>query len=261
MNQVTAMAGNPVVMTMRQHPVKRQQLPKRTSKAAKRSFGLETVLTFLETARIQAESNDDWWYTARYGFVAFFAGFGLRQKELRAARMRALEVHCWRLKVEHAKTEPDYTSLLPPFEGHVRAFLGLRKKALQARGLDPGAGNTLIIPNLPTPRARAIEGEGFTGPQVRSMFKELRQATGIPIAPKDLRTSFGQILMDVGASMDQCSAQMRHASVATTQKWYVDLRSEDTYDRLRDLFDHQEPQRSRNSIPPKLNFGPSTEKE
>jgi integrase len=246
-NQVTAIAGNPVVMTMRQHPVKRQQLPKRTSKAAKRSFTLETVLTFLDATKIQAENLDEWWYVARYGFAAFFAGFGLRQKELRAARLRDLEIHCWRLRVDHAKTEPDYVSLLPPFEGHVLRFLELRKKAFEARGLDPGAGNTLIIPYLPTPGTRDIGLEGFTGSQVRTMFTELRQATGIPISPKDLRTSFGQILMDAGASMDECSAQLRHASVSTTQKWYVDLRSEDTYNRLQDLFSRKEKPKS---IPP-----------
>jgi integrase len=234
--QLCSSAGNPVLATMRANPIKRRELPRGYAMTGRRSFNLKTVLSFLDSAKARAETSNDWYDTATYGFTVLAAGFGLRPKELRAIRYGELEKHCWRLRVGFTKTNPDYTCLLPPILPHIERYLELRTRALKAGGQDPENGKLPLVPYLDNPRTRLVGEEGLTGAQLREMFKGLREATGTPIAPKDLRTSFGQILKDAGASMDQCSTQLRHASVKTTQQFYVELRSEDTFSQLQKLF-------------------------
>jgi integrase len=239
--QLTVYAGNPTIATMRAHPVKAQQLPRGSDRSGRKSYNLETVKAFLDAARARAEASKDWYETASYGFAVLAAGFGLRPKELRALRYGDLERFCWRLKVDYSKTHPDYTALLPPIRPHVERYLELRAAALRQAGHDPEATGQLMVPNLGGRGIRHPSPEGFEGPQLRKMFEGLRQGSGITIAPKDLRTSFGQILKDAGASMDDCSSMLRHNSVQTTQRFYVELRPQDTFNKLEKLFpDSQE---------------------
>jgi integrase len=242
---ITTYADNPIIITMRNHPVKRMKLPRCSSATGRRSFSMKTVTAFLDGAKAKAEASEDWYPTAAYGFAVLAAAFGVRPKESRAIRYNDLERYCWRLRVGYSKTHPDYTSMLPPMEGHMIRYLELRAKAFKARAMDPENGDTLMVPCLKSPGIRRANAEGFSGPQVRVMFRGLRGGPGAPpIAPKDLRTSFGQILMDnCGASLDECSQLLRHESVKTTQQFYVELRPEDMFEKLRKRFeDHEKPE-------------------
>ena len=86
--QICAVAGNAIVASMKSHPVKSRALPRGSGKAAKRSFRLESVLAFLETAKERAEKTGTWWDIAAYGAASFTAGFGVRPKELRHLSLR-----------------------------------------------------------------------------------------------------------------------------------------------------------------------------
>lgn len=231
MSQLCALADNAIIAQLRAHPIKAQQLPHGNGKAGKRSFRLETVLAFLEVARARAEKSDAWWDVVAYGLVAFAAGFGVRPKELRALQYADLEKYCWRIRVDFSKTVPDYTTLLPPVRPHVERFLQLREAHLGRQG------NPQLFPELAGPGMRE-SGETVTSNQVRKMFARIGEEAGVDIAPKDLRTSYGQVLMDCGATIETTSRLLRHASVATTQRWYVDLRPDDSYDKLQALFAH-----------------------
>lgn len=227
MSQICAFAGNAVVAQLRTHPVKNQMLPHGAGKAGKRSFRLETVEVFLEAARARAETSRAWWDIVAYGLAAFSAGFGVRPKELRALRVTDLEQYCWRLRVGFSKTHPDYTTLLPPIQKHIERFLDLRRGMV--------GEEQLLFPAIRGPGIRNSGGT-ITSNQAREMFQELGKVAGVDIAPKDMRTSYGQILMDFGASIETTSRMMRHASVATTQRWYVDLRPDSSYESLEVLF-------------------------
>jgi len=229
MSQLCALAGNAIISQLRAHPVKAQWLPHGSGKAGKRSFRLETVMSFLDVARARAEKSDAWWDVVAYGLVAFAAGFGVRPKELRALEYADLERYCWRLRVGFSKTVPDYTTLLPPVRPHVERFLELREAHLGRQG------HPRFFPELAGPGMRE-SGETVTSHQVRKMFSRIGKDAGVDIAPKDLRTSYGQVLMDCGATIETTSRLLRHASVATTQRWYVDLRPDDSYDKLQALF-------------------------
>ena len=236
MGHITVFAGNPIIDLMRKHPIKKRGLPHGPSTAPKDSYCLDTVLSFLDRAYEIARNAKDWWDVARYGFVVGYVGFGLRPKEYRAIPITDLEIYSHRLKVQYSKTGvPDYTTLLPPMKKHLNQYLDLRTKWMLETGSDPKNG--LMVPMLPTKRARSPEWQSY---QVRRMFRELREDGMPPIKPKDLRTSFGQIMMDNGATMDQCSKQLRHASIATTQEFYVDLRPDNTYQTLQKLFNRHD---------------------
>lgn len=233
--EITAFAGNSVIAAMRQHPVDRAGLPHGARRAGKRSFGLEAVLGLLDGARARAEASGAWYETAAYGCAVLAAGFGLRSKELRAARVQDLEVSVWRLKVSNPKTRPDYAVLLPPVQKHLEHFLQLRRERLEARGMETGAG--LMMPAIKGQGIR-YDGEELSGPQVRRIFQVLRAGDGPSIAPKDMRTSYGQIIHNFGATMETCSRLLRHDSIKTTEDFYVDLVADDSYDALQSLFAH-----------------------
>jgi len=233
--QITAFAGNSVIAAMRQHPVDRAGLPHGARRAGKRSFGLEAVLGLLGVARARAEASDAWYETAAYGCAVLAAGFGLRSKELRATRIQDLETAIWRLKVSNPKTRPDYAVLLPPIQEHLERFLELRRERLEARGMDTKAG--LMLPAI---KGRGIRYDGIemSGPQVRRVFKELRVEKGPSIAPKDMRSSYGQIVHNFGAKMETCCRLLRHDSIKTTEEFYVDLVADTSYETLQSLFAH-----------------------
>lgn len=249
---LTSFAGNSVVTTMRANPVKRMALPHGACRSGRKSFNLKTVQAFLEAAREKAEASADWWDKAAYGFAVLAAGFGLRPKELRAVRVQDLEKFCWRLKVGYSKEQPDYATLLPPLQGHLEHYLEFRAVELQGAGQNPAEG--LLVPWLETGRVKTKEDGTWTGNQLRAMFEDLRKVANVPISPKDLRTSFGQILKDHGYTMDDCSLALRHGSVATTQKWYVELRPEDTFSKLQQLFNKEDEERK--TVPKKESIAP-----
>jgi integrase len=250
-SQITSYAGNPIVAAMRAHPVKALQLPRGCDRTGRKSYNLDTVKSLLDAARTRAEGSKDWYEVATYGFTVFAVGFGLRPKELRALRYGDLERFCWRLKVGYSKTHPDYTAMLPPIRPHVERYLELRAAALRQAGHDPEARDMLMVPNLGGRGIRHPDAAGFDGPQLRKMFAALRRTTGLAICPKDMRTSYGQILKDHGATLDDCSSLLRHNSIQTTQKFYVELRPQDTFDKLKQLFPDGQEGEQKPANPPK----------
>ncbi len=244
--QITAIAGNSVVYTMRNHPVDSQKLPRGTGQAGKRSFNTKAVLAFLDAARARAEASAEWWDTAAYGAAVLAVGFGLRPKELRAAEIGNLDKVGWMLRVGYSKTEPDYTTLLPPFEDHLVRYLELRARTLERAHMDPKKG--LMLPAL---ESRGIRNPGGTlgSNHVRKMFSEIRGLCGIPISPKDMRTSFGQILFDNKEPLDKCSKHLRHGSTKTTEQFYLKLRPQDTFERLKQLFEKAEQEDGKKEMP------------
>jgi integrase len=85
-----------------------------------------------------------------------------------------------------------------------------------------------LIPKL---RDRAVGI--YTEKQIALSHRQFAKATGIQIRPKDGRTSFGQNLIDHGFTVDEVSKRMRHATVATTQNFYIELRPDDDFERLK----------------------------
>ncbi len=76
---------------------------------------------------------------------------------------------------------------------------------------------------------------------LHNIWRELHQACVAenikPVSSHDLRRSAGQWMIDIGVPLEIVSKFLRHKDVATTQKWYADIRDEDVADRLLDSLD------------------------
>ena len=132
------------------------------------------------------------------------------------------------MRVGFSKTTPDYTTMLPPIQEHIEKFLELRTQHLTVETL-------FLFPAIKGPKIQK-DAEQLSSNHIRKMFVEIGEVVGLDIAPKDLRTSYGQVLMDWGAGIETTSRMLRHASVATTQQWYVELRPDDSFEKLQELF-------------------------
>lgn len=115
----------------------------------------------------------------------------------------------------------------------------MRAEYMTAKGLNPHDPNLPIVPYLDKPGGIEKGIEFYSGPVVRKMFNQLRKVTGIPISPKDLRTSYGQVLKDRNVPIEQVQVHLRHTSVQTTQAFYATLRPDKAYKELDRYF--QEP--------------------
>ncbi len=57
------------------------------------------------------------------------------------------------------------------------------------------------------------------------------------VSAHDLRRSAGQWMIDIGVPLEIVSRFLRHRDIATTQRWYAEIRDEDLADRLLDAID------------------------
>jgi integrase len=87
---------------------------------------------------------------------------------------------------------------------------------------------------------RKVKPVVYTAQALGKMFRELGTYVGVPIRPKDGRPSFGQALKDHGVPIEDISIRMRHTSVQTTQKYYVELRPDKDF-RALDRYWNNEP--------------------
>jgi integrase len=87
--------------------------------------------------------------------------------------------------------------------------------------------------------ARGVDGKLFR--KLSNLDRELRTACrreGITVvSPHDIRRTAGQWMIDLGAPLEIVSLFLRHREMATTQRWYAQVRDEDVADRLLDALD------------------------
>jgi integrase len=236
LNGLLTYSGNPVIGSMLQRPG-RSGLPTAPRDGPKRSYTLETVRRFLDRVLEHAEATGEWMYVAAYGLSCLYFGFGLRPKEARMAKLRDLETENWRVWVSHPKgqgkwTEGDYAVILPPFRSYLARFLEMRGPHLEAAGKDPLGPSEFLVPRLEPVTQGDPPRDHYDVRGVYSMFRKLREITGLPVSPKDGRPSYGQIAKDHGVPLESCSVLLRHTDVKTTQAYYITLRPDTAY---RDL--------------------------
>jgi len=260
-NGLTLFCGNPVVEAMRKMPG-HQGLPKRPALGPKVSYSEKTVLSVLETAlnaAREAVRPKQWGAIATLGWLVIENGFGPRPREARMLQLGDLDIRQFKIRVNHPKGEGqwadgDWVTLIPTFAPYMIEFLKLRANFLTQTGIDP---NDLQIPLIP----KIVKGrtEIYSSKQVALTHRKLAKATGIKLRPKDGRTSFGQNFIDHGFTVDEVSKRMRHATVATTQRFYIELRPDDDFERLRARYEASKG--SQIGKAPKVNSSGLTEKE
>ncbi len=240
---LTLFVGNPVIEKMRQLPGK-SGLPTPPPHGPKICFSEETVLPFLTRVQKHAELTDSWWDIAAFGFAVVYSGTGLRPKEARKALLKDLDTVNCRLWVSNPKgqgewTEGDFALILKPFRPYMQAYLNMRQRHMDSRGMNPTDPKRPLIPRLYPPARPTVDPVFFEAANVRNMFVRLRKLTGIGFRPKDGRPSYGQLLKDRGVPIEDCSVLLRHTNVKTTQAYYVSLRPDKAFRSVDKYFENE----------------------
>ncbi len=164
-----------------------------------------------------ADSLQGWRGDAAVFLMAIYAYCGLRMSELRLAHAEDLDIQTWTIAVRHPKGEATWgekrTVYVPePARKHVIRFLRARAQMVhgQVQGLEP------LVPSF-SPRGKA----GFyTGQGIGSIKRAVERKSGVKFEVRTLRRTYGQLLLDRGASIDAVSKSMGHSSTKTTETYY-----------------------------------------
>lgn len=148
--------------------------------------------------------------------MATYAHTGMRLNELRMAEYTDLDLKNWTIRVSHPKGERTYgvQRVIPipePLKPTVARFLRERERVLTENGL-------LGVKPL-------VFGEGnpeqpVAIPTVKSWASEVRARSGVAFTVHSLRRTYGQNLLNRGASIETVSIALGHSSTVTTEKHY-----------------------------------------
>lgn len=203
--------GNPVITNHQK--LNRQAIPKQ------RVRRLPSLAEDDVSRLIRAAGSLPGWRGATAGFLmAIYAYCGLRMSELRLAHIEDLDTDSWTILVRHPKGEISWgekrTVYIPePAREHVIRFLRARAQMVHKHGLK-GVGP--LVPSF-SPRGRA----GFyTAQGIGSIKRMVEKKSGVKFEIRTLRRTYGQLLLDRGASIDAVSKSMGHSSSKTTEVFY-----------------------------------------
>ena len=163
---------------------------------------------------------------------AVFCGFtGTRPKEIRLANRSDYSENYWELTVYHPKGEnawadPRTVRVCSPGRGFVADFMGLRARELKRRGIQDGRDLPLV------PRFTKSGVEQWPDNALHNVKCDVERSLGLRFDFRKLRRSYGQNAFDKGARMDHVSKAMGHATVSTTQRYYVRARSAAALDEI-----------------------------
>lgn len=170
----------------------------------------------LQTIIDAAESIEGWRGIVLRGYIALAFGTGCRPKEIIGAHIEDVDIRDMKFYVRHPKGEGSWgkeewipiirDDMLPWIE----ELMGARRTI---EGPMPISQYLFVNPST---------GRPYTGNGIRTMKRQTEDATGIRWALKDLRSSLTSITIadDVG-KLKSVSLQLRHSSVATTERYYA----------------------------------------
>lgn len=179
-----------------------------------------------------------------FGHVVFCGYAGTRLKEIRLAEKADHSSHSRELTIRHPKGEGSWgetriVRISGPGLRFVTDYLTLREEELRRRGIQD-RGNLPLVPRIVGSNA----GQ-WPDSVLHNVKCEVERNLGLCFTFRKLRRTYGQNLLDVGVSMESVSKAMGHASVATTQRHYVRIKTARAFDEI----DRAYAAASANSIP------------
>jgi len=151
--------------------------------------------------------------------MAIYGYSGLRMSELRLAHLEDLDLQNWTIKVRHPKGEASWGEkrvvyIPEPARRYVVCFMTARAEMLYERGLRED-----VIPLIPSisPRGRM---DFYTAQGIGALKRRVERLSGVKFDIRSLRRTYGQLLLDRGATIDAVSKSMGHSSTKTTETYY-----------------------------------------
>jgi len=145
-----------------------------------------------------------------------YAHTGLRLSELIQAEISDLDLRDWTLRVGHPKGERTYgqcrkVPIPEPLRPIVSQFLKERERLLTRHG---------IVETMPLVFWPSNPEQPIAKQTVESWAHEVRERSGVAFTPHTLRRTYGQNLLNRGASIETVSIALGHSSTVTTEKHY-----------------------------------------
>lgn len=193
----------------------------------------------IEAIYEKASTIDSWDRLRAYAAVVLALNTGLRNKELRLARIGDLDMNNWGMTVRHPKGEGKYgherrVIILPPARPILLRYLRARDEEV-SRSKNPL--NDALFPALAGGNC-FLSSDKFCG-----LKRKVEAETGIRFDFRACRRTFGQNCVDQGIQIETVSLVMGHHSTKTTESYYCRKR-EDTALREIEAFCRDKPARS-----------------
>jgi len=160
------------------------------------------------------------WRGRVVGFLMAIYGYcGLRMSELRLAHLEDLDMREWTIRVRHPKGEDSWGEkrvvyIPEPAREYVVRYMTARAEMMYRRDIRED-----VIPLVPSisPRGRM---DFYTAQGIGSLKRRVERLSGVKFDIRSLRRTYGQLLLDRGATIDAVSKSMGHSSTKTTETYY-----------------------------------------
>ncbi len=190
---------------------------------------------FDSIVRCAERVEEGYWYKLEaYAIVLLGLASGARHKELREGKVWELSLRegMETYHVEHPKGEGSYgelrdAPLRPECLPFLRRYLKRRKEKMVER-----PDNELLFPAL----RDDIDGKLSANSITRMVRFVGNDAAVVKLDLHKCRRTYGQMLLDEGASIEEVSVLMGHASTATTEKYYCRRRQQQASFSARNLW-------------------------
>jgi len=180
-----------------------------------------------------ADGLPGWHGSMARGMIALYFATGVRPSELRLARIKDLDMSRQTLMIQHPKGEGSWASaaevdiIRPDMLPIIERYLAERQQHVQVAGYKEAMA---LFPNL-------VVGQNafYSAPAFRKVKKEIEAASGVEFKIKDFMPTLTSITVNEDMSrLPAMSAQLRHSSLATTQRSYYRMQQGVAGKRLRD---------------------------
>lgn len=227
LNQLLSFCGNPAVVACLNKNVglkpKHKQQP-RLEPLSKTTY--EEILAAYHTIDF-----GDFSQVRAFTLVLMYIGTGARNKELRLASIRDVDVDEWKIHFEHVKGEGTYgvaRNVPIPEELHsiVEQYLFDRAVWLKVHKTESDA---LFF---------QLGGEHtyLSGNSIRRCKSIVEKKIGKNFELRDCRRAFGQFYINKGLEIDGVSILMGHGTTRTTEQYYCRKNESDVISKAKELW-------------------------
>ncbi len=230
--------GNPVLETMRREGWKSPNVRGKTI----RVLDERSLMTIQQAAETMRGWNGD---LARF-MVWFYPYTGVRPSELRLAHVEDLNLRTWEFSVRHPKGDGSWgerrtVMVMPPARPAVLRYLEARDAYIHQKGLEKA---TALMPNCYRRR-----DEFFSSNALRQIKAEIQRRAGVKFRLKDFRPTFAQTTVDRDSSLlPDVSRILGHSNLATTQKYYAQIRGSTALQRIERAWTSERPEGPKNHL-------------
>jgi integrase len=163
-----------------------------------------------------------------------YVATGVRPSELRLSHFEDLDLRKWRFNVRTPKgvgvwAEQRTVTIMPPYREAIQGFIREREELLRFYGR---RNATHLVPNLRGVKEQQ-QDRPYSANHFRELKEELEEISGIDFRIKDFRPTFATLTVEKDPTLlVDVSAQLGHASLATTQRYYARISAESAGSRL-----------------------------